>query len=98
MKIIGTKALIGVAVLSALWAATPAGAIPITDTVNPTDTTITFGSTPTCPTGFAYLTSNGTSLRPERPWERRCFSTVLRTIIADQTRKASSRSPLKRCG
>jgi len=58
MKIIGIKALIGVAVLSALWADTPAGAIPIPDTVNPTDTTITLGSTPTpCPTGFTCTTS-----------------------------------------
>jgi len=58
VKIIGTKALIGVAVLSALWAATPAGAIPIPDTVNPTDTTITLGLTPTpCPTGFICTTS-----------------------------------------
>lgn len=58
MKIIGTKALIGVAVLSALWAATPADAIPITDTVNPADTLITLGSTPTpCPADFTCTTS-----------------------------------------
>ena len=58
MKIIGTKALVGLAVLSALWAATPAGAIPITDTINPADTLITFGSTPSpCPAGFTCTTS-----------------------------------------
>src|SRR6476646_8021678 len=32
--------------------AVPAVAIPITDVVNPSDTTISFGSTPSCPSGF----------------------------------------------
>ena len=75
MKITGTKALFGVAVLSALWAAAPASAIPITDTVNPTDTTITVGITPSpCPSGSGFtctlsalsfvhdITDNGFSL------------------------------------
>lgn len=53
-----TKALLSVAVLSALWAATPANALPIIDFVDPTDTTITFGSTPSpCPAGFTCTTS-----------------------------------------
>ena len=47
------RALFGAAVLSALCAATPASAVPITDIVNPTDTTITFGATPSpCPALF----------------------------------------------
>ena len=47
------KALLGIAGLSAVCAVTPASAIPITDSVNPTDTLITFGSTPSpCPSGF----------------------------------------------
>jgi hypothetical protein len=48
------KRLVSAAVLllGAVFAA-PVVAIPITDTVNPTDTTITFGSTPSpCPAGF----------------------------------------------
>lgn len=61
MKTIGTKALFGVAVLSALWAATPASANPITDTVDPTDTTIAFGSTPSCPAGFTCSTTSALS-------------------------------------
>ena len=57
MRIIGTKALFGVALLSALWAATPASAIPITDTVDPSpDITITT----TTPTSFVHdITDNG---------------------------------------
>jgi hypothetical protein len=46
MKKHSTKALLGVAVLSALCAAAPARAIPITDVVDPADTTLTFGGTP----------------------------------------------------
>jgi hypothetical protein len=57
MKMVRTKALLAVAVVSALCAAAPAGAIPVTDTVNPTDTLITFGSTPTCPALFSCTTS-----------------------------------------
>ena len=50
---LNTKSLFGLAVLSALCAATPVSAMPITDTVNPADTTITFGTTPSpCPAGF----------------------------------------------
>jgi hypothetical protein len=53
-----TRALFGAAVLSALLAATPASAIPITDFVNPADTTITLGSTPSpCPANFTCTTS-----------------------------------------
>jgi hypothetical protein len=54
----GPKASFAVAVLSALWAATPASAVPITDFVDPADTTITVGSTPSpCPAGFTCTTS-----------------------------------------
>jgi PEP-CTERM motif len=48
------KSSIAIALLSALWVASPAGAVPITDTVDPADTTITSGSTPApCPIGFS---------------------------------------------
>ena len=57
MKMVRTKALLAAAVVSALCAAAPAGAIPVTDTVDPTDTLITFGSTPTCPASFSCTTS-----------------------------------------
>jgi hypothetical protein len=51
---IALKALFGVVGLSALCATTPASAIAITDFVNPTDTLVSFGSTPSpCPAGFA---------------------------------------------
>jgi len=41
-----------------LWTVTPAAAISITDFVDPADTLITFGSTPSpCPAGFACTTS-----------------------------------------
>ena len=47
------------AVLSALWAGSPAHAFPVTDFVNPTDTTIGLGSTPSpCPAGFTCTTSS----------------------------------------
>ena len=42
--------------------------------------------------------SSAISARPLRDSERRCLSTVLRTIVAVHTRKASRRSLLKRCG
>ena len=48
-------ALLGTLLLGAVgWAS----AVPITDTVNPTDTLITFGATPSpCPSGFTCSTS-----------------------------------------
>jgi PEP-CTERM motif len=54
-----TQALFGAAVLSTLWAATPASATPISDFVDPADTTITLGSTPSpCPADFTCTTSS----------------------------------------
>ena len=54
----GRRALLAAAVLSALWATAPAHAVPITDFVNPADTSIILGSTPTpCPAGFTCGTS-----------------------------------------
>jgi len=51
------KALFGAVVLT--LCATSASAIPITDSVNPTDTLITLGSTPSpCPGGFTCTTSS----------------------------------------
>jgi len=45
--------LFGAAIFSAFCAAAPAYAIPVIDTVDPTDTLITFGITPDpCPAGF----------------------------------------------
>ena len=41
-----------------LWGVAPAAAVPITDFVNPTDTLIAYGSTPSpCPSGFVCTTS-----------------------------------------
>ena len=51
---IALRALVGIAGLSALCAVTSAGAVPITDFVNPTDTLTMSDSTPSpCPAGFA---------------------------------------------
>jgi hypothetical protein len=48
---------IGVLAIS-LWSATPATAISITDVVDPADTLIAYGSTPSpCPAGFVCTTS-----------------------------------------
>jgi hypothetical protein len=55
----GFKAVASMAVLSALWSTAPAHAIPVTDFVNPTDTIIGLGSTPSpCPVGFTCTTSS----------------------------------------
>lgn len=53
------KTLLAAAVLSSLCAAVPARAIPITDFVNPADTTIRLGDSPSpCPAGFTCTTNS----------------------------------------
>jgi len=55
---IALRVLFGVAAVSTLWAATPAAAITISDSIDPTDTLITSGITPSsCPSGFTCITS-----------------------------------------
>ena len=52
------KTLLGLTVLAAFYGAAPASAIPVTDTVDPANALITFGSSPACPAGFACGTSS----------------------------------------
>jgi PEP-CTERM motif-containing protein len=60
VKALKIRALLGVAVLSGLWAATPAYAVPISDTVDPDPSIlITFTGTPTpCPSPFTCSVAN----------------------------------------
>jgi hypothetical protein len=59
LKKLHTNAFVAVALVAGLCAATPASAIVMTDTVNPTpDITLNFGAIPTpCPAGFTCTTN-----------------------------------------